>query len=140
MLKSSTTRGQSYLHCIRTELDLSVALAHLRKWALSNGFSVGHSTRLVTAASEIGRNILKYAGKGEILYRPVAEGRRTGVEVAAIDKGPGIEDVDLAMKDRFSTSGTLGLGLPGVKRLVDGFEIDSTPEEGTNVTFRLWKR
>jgi serine/threonine-protein kinase RsbT len=140
MLRTTPARDQSHVHRIKSELDLSVALAQLRKWSMVNGFDAPGATRLVTAASEIGRNILKYAGKGELRYRPVAEGRKTGVEVAAVDQGPGIADIELAMQDRFSSSGTLGLGLPGVKRLVDRFDINSSPESGTHVTFRLWKR
>ena len=125
---------------VSSDTDLSIAIASLRGWALSKGFNNAEATRIMTAASEIGRNILKYAGRGHLEYRPIFRHLKSGIEVSAIDQGPGIADIDAAMRDRFSTSGTLGLGLPGVKRLVDEFELDSSPGEGTRATFRLWHR
>ena len=125
---------------IRSDMDLSIALANLRAWALRRGFDNAETTRVVTAASEIGRNILKFAGHGHLEFQSAFRGTKQGVMVAAVDNGPGIADLEAAMKDRYSTSGTLGLGLPGVKRLVDEFEVDTEPGKGTRATFRLWRR
>ncbi len=84
------------------------------------------------------RNILKYAGSGEIRLRRVTGADGRGVEIEAIDQGPGIADCEEAMNDHFSSGGTLGLGLPGVKRMMDEFSLESTPGEGTRVTARKW--
>ena len=131
---------QALRFSIASDLDLSIAIANLRKWALAKGFSETDATRFVTAASELGRNILKYASTGHILYSTVAKGIRTGIELSAVDNGPGIADIEKAMQDNFSTSGTLGMGLPGVKRLVDEFEIESNADLGTTATVRMWRR
>ncbi|MGB1007047.1 MAG: anti-sigma regulatory factor [Thalassobaculaceae bacterium] len=125
---------------IASDTDLSIAITSLRHWLLARGFDNGEAARIMTAASEIGRNILKYAGHGHLQFQSAYRDLKRGIEVSAIDQGPGIEDVEAAMRDRFSTSGTLGLGLPGVKRLVDEFEIRSAPGKGTRATFRLWHR
>jgi anti-sigma regulatory factor (Ser/Thr protein kinase) len=95
--------------------------------------------KAATAASELARNILKYAGSGEVLVEPVMEGSRAGIGITATDRGPGIVNIDQAMDDHFSSSGTLGLGLPGVKRMMDEFAIDSTPGRGTRVLVRMWR-
>jgi len=123
---------------IRTETDCILALSKLRADALEFGFGSNDATRLVTAASELVRNILKYAGAGNIRYSKLADGTKLGVEFVAHDKGPGIADVALAMADNFSSSGTLGLGLPGVKRLVDEFDLNSEVGVGTTVAFKVW--
>ncbi len=93
---------------------------------------------IATAVSELARNILKYADSGEIRLRVVAKGFRRGIEVVAEDRGPGISNPDEALKDHFSSSGTLGLGLPGVKRMMDEFQLESAPQQGTRVTVRKW--
>ena len=93
--------------------------------------------KIKTAVSELGYNIIKYAGKGIIRLTPLKD-KRTGIEIVASDKGPGIEDLEAALSDQFSTGGTLGLGLPGVKRLMDEFEVDTSPEKGTKITVRKW--
>ena len=93
---------------------------------------------IATTVSELARNILKYAGSGEICLRRVKKIGGRGIEIEATDRGPGIEDCDVAMQDHFSTSGTLGLGLPAVKRMMDEFSLESTPGEGTRVTARKW--
>lgn len=125
---------------IASDTDLRIAITSLRHWVLARGFNNGEATRIMTAASEIGRNILKFAGHGHLEFQSAYRDLKRGVEVSAVDNGPGIHDIDAAMRDRFSTSGTLGLGLPGVKRLVDEFEICSAPGKGTRATFRLWHR
>ena len=96
-------------------------------------------SRVTTSVSELGRNILKYAGRGEIRLRRVGPDHRPGIEVTATDRGPGIECLDRALQDHYSTSGTLGLGLSGVKRMMDEFAIESTPSAGTRVCVTLWR-
>ena len=95
--------------------------------------------RLVaTAVSELARNIVKYAERGSVRMRQVRARGRRGIEIVAEDAGPGIADVDAAMRDAYSTSGTLGLGLPGVKRMMDEFELESEPGKGVRVVARKW--
>lgn len=93
---------------------------------------------VMTAASELGRNILKYAGTGNLVLAPLVSDRKKGIEIIAMDHGPGIENVERALQDSYSSGGTLGLGLPGVKRMMDEFNLDTTPERGTTVTIRKW--
>ena len=94
--------------------------------------------RFSTAVSELSRNIVKYAGRGEVYLQLVDRSGRVGVQVMAQDRGPGIGDPDSALTDHYSTAGTLGLGLPGVKRLMDEFELDTSPGNGTRITALLW--
>ena len=110
-----------------------------RAMALKVGFTSGGATLLATAISELARNILQYAGQGEIVLQPLERGSSQGVEVFARDQGPGITDLRQAMEDGYSTAGRLGLGLPGVRRLMDEFEIDSGPDSGTMVRIVKWK-
>ncbi len=126
-------------HAIRTENDITVILSKLQGDTLELGFSNYEVTRMVTAASELARNILKYAGTGNVSYSKLVDGAKLGVEFVACDKGPGITDMELALTDNFSSSGTLGMGLPGVKRLVDDFEMKSEVGVGTTVAFKVWK-
>ncbi|MCR9255288.1 MAG: anti-sigma regulatory factor [Alphaproteobacteria bacterium] len=125
---------------IASDRDLNIAIADLRAWCRARGFENTETTKVITAASEIGRNILKYAGSGHMEYRSAFAGARSGIQVSAFDSGPGIADIGKALEDRYSTSGTLGLGLPGVKRLVDRFDIQSAPGQGTRVTFTILRR
>ena len=97
-----------------------------------------NQTKLITAASELGRNMLKYANGGETLIEIVTRGRDNGVRLTFKDKGPGIADLSLAMKDVYSTGKSLGLGLPGAKRLVNEFDIKSEPGKGTTVVVIKW--
>ena len=124
---------------VRTEADVVVALSKLREDALELGFNRYDATRMVTAASELARNILKFAGSGDIRYSKLVDGAKLGVEVVARDTGPGIADLDQALRDGYSSSGTLGMGLPGVKRMVDEFEVNSEVGAGTTVAFKVWK-
>lgn len=94
---------------------------------------------IATAISELARNIVTYAKRGEIRMRRLTNSSKHGILVIAKDEGPGIENIDVALQDGFSTSGSLGLGLPGVKRLVDEFAIDSKVKGGTTVTVKKWK-
>lgn len=101
--------------------------------------SLVNQTKLITAASELVRNMLKYAGGGVVLIEIVSEGRDSGIRLTFEDKGPGIKDIDQAMKDGFSTGKSLGVGLPGTKRLVNEFEIKSILGQGTRVSILKWK-
>jgi serine/threonine-protein kinase RsbT len=115
------------------------ARQHGRALAVKLGFSPGGATLLATAISELARNILQYAGQGEIVMRPLDRPGDQGLSVIARDHGPGIADVNMAMEDGYSTSGRLGLGLPGVRRLMDEFEIASAVGTGTTVRVVKWK-
>lgn len=104
------------------------------------GFSANQAQSISTAASELVRNILKYASKGQLSIREIRDaGGRRGIEIEASDRGPGISDIAAAMTDHFSSGGTLGLGLPGVKRMMDDLEIDTRPGEGTRVVIRKYR-
>jgi len=101
--------------------------------------SILNQTKLITATSELVRNLLKYGGGGKVVIESVSNGRDNGVRVSFIDNGPGIADLTLAMKDGYSTGRSLGLGLPGTKRLVNEFDIQSELGKGTTVTIIKWK-
>lgn len=107
--------------------------------AAALGFNVVGQSGVATAVSELARNIVKYAGRGCLTVSPLGGPGPIGIEIVALDEGPGIEDVTRAMADHFSTGGTLGMGLPGVRRLMDEFTIDSAPGQGTRITARKWK-
>jgi serine/threonine-protein kinase RsbT len=125
---------------VRVESDSDVVEARQkgRELAAELGFSSTDLTLIVTAISEVARNIVVYAEHGEIVLRPVSDGRRRGILVVAEDTGPGIADIGLAMRDAYSTGNGLGLGLPGAKRLMDEFEIDSRVSKGTRVAMKKW--
>jgi serine/threonine-protein kinase RsbT len=125
---------------IRSDLDILTARQKGRALASELGFSSSHLTVIATAISELARNIVLYAKRGEIVLRRVDEDGRSGIVVVARDEGPGITDVNLAMQTGYSTSGSLGLGLPGVRRLMDEFSISSGAGQGTSVTATKWKR
>jgi serine/threonine-protein kinase RsbT len=120
------------------DADIVLARRKVRALATTLGFSASDATLLATAISELARNIVVYAGRGEIIIRQLKHGERTGVSVVARDEGPGIPDVEYAMRHGSSTSRSLGLGLPGVRRVVDDFEIGSEVGKGTCVTVRKW--
>ena len=125
---------------INSDQDIVAARQRGRGLALSLGFSTGDATLIATAISELARNIITYAKKGELQLSEINSSPRRGLQVVATDKGPGIADVQQALRDGFSTSGSLGLGLPGVMRLVDEFEIVSELGSGTTVRLKKWKR
>ena len=125
---------------INTDTDVVAARQKGRELATVLGFVSTDSTLLATAISELARNIIRYAKQGEILIASVQSGDRVGITVVARDNGPGIANISLAMQDGFSTSGGLGLGLPGVKRLMDEFHLVSDVNKGTTVTIKKWKR
>jgi serine/threonine-protein kinase RsbT len=125
---------------IRTDADVVTARQEARAMGSRLGFSSTDLTLLATAISEVARNITTYAGEGEVLLRVLDEDGRQGIEVLASDEGPGIEDVELAMQDGFTTGNGLGLGLPGTRRLVDDFSLETAPGAGTTVRLVKWIR
>jgi serine/threonine-protein kinase RsbT len=124
---------------INSDQDIVTARQRGRALAIELGFSSGDATLIATSISELARNIVSYARKGEITLKIVQASGRQGISIMASDSGPGIRDIRQAMRDGFSTSGSLGLGLPGVRRLMDDFEIASEPGRGTIVTVKKWK-
>jgi serine/threonine-protein kinase RsbT len=125
---------------IRADVDVVVARQKIRGLVSDLRFSGGELTLIATAISEVARNIVSYAGNGEIVMRVIQRGQRRGITVVARDRGPGIADIERAMKDGFSTSRGLGLGLPGSKRLMDEFELVSEVGKGTEITMTKWER
>ena len=123
---------------IETDVDVVAARQKGRELAAASGFSTRDQTLIATAISEIARNIVSYARRGEIVLSAITSDGRIGILVIARDEGPGIADVNLAMRDGYSTGNSLGMGLPGAKRLMDEFEIVSTPGTGTTVTMKKW--
>ena len=123
---------------VSTEPELRLSIIEAGRLARDAGPSEQEVNKFVTAVSELGRNILKYAGAGEVVLQQLQSNGRPGMEAIVTDRGPGIQDVERALLDHYSTSGTLGLGLPGIRRMMDEFEIDSEPGQGTRVTIRKW--
>jgi len=125
---------------LRGDEDVVALRKHVRERAVAIGLSLVDQTKLVTAASELGRNTIKYGGGGACHLDKLADGFRNGIGLLFVDKGPGIPDLELALRDGYTTGGGLGLGLSGSKRLVDEFEIDTRVGEGTAVAVVKWKR
>lgn len=136
----ASTVGDELRCSIAADTDIVQARQTGRELAGELGFSVGDQTVIAAAISEIARNILMYAKRGEVRFTKVVDGTRQGLIVVAEDDGPGIRDVSRAMQDGYSTSGGLGLGLPGAKRLMDEFEVVTAPGQGTRITMRKWKK
>lgn len=111
----------------------------VREHAIKQGFSLVDQTKFITAASELARNTMVYGGGGEVTFQHLAEGGRKGLRLTFSDKGPGIPDIELALKDGYTTGNGLGLGLGGAKRLSNEFSIDSRPGEGTRVSITRWR-
>ncbi|MEL7568440.1 MAG: anti-sigma regulatory factor [Dehalobacterium sp.] len=125
---------------IRLESDIVSARQKGRELATPLGFSSSELTTIATAISELARNIVDYAGNGEIKLSLIQQHDRKGISIVARDNGPGIPDIDRAMQDGYSTGGSLGLGLPGTRRLMDDFQIVSEVGKGTTVTVRKWRK
>jgi serine/threonine-protein kinase RsbT len=124
---------------INVDADLVTARAEGRAMAERLGFPRPDPTLIATAISEVARNIVVHVGRGEILLKPLEELARYGLVVIAVDEGPGISDVDAALRGGYSGRGGLGLGLAGARRLMDDFEISSDARSGTTVTMRKWR-
>jgi serine/threonine-protein kinase RsbT len=120
--------------------DNALAISAARRLAREIGFDESEEFLIATAVSELSTNILRYAGSGQITLRPVRSEGRTGIEVVALDAGPGIADIGRAMQDHYSTGGSLGLGLPSVKRIMDSFRLEARPRGGMLCTARKWVR
>ena len=125
---------------IESDNDVVTARQRARELAAMLDLTSTDQTLLATAISEVARNITPYATRGEVLVSVVQDDNRRGIRVVARDQGPGIEDIDRALQDGYTTGGGLGLGLPGARRLVDDFSIDSAPGQGTTVTLVKWSR
>lgn len=123
---------------IRAETDLVYVRQHVKKYALQLKFSLISQTKLITAASEIGRNALVYGGGGQFMLEVVNHGLRQGLKLTFTDQGPGIADIAQAFQDGYTSSKGMGLGLGGAKRLVNEFVLESTVGQGTKVTLIQW--
>lgn len=137
MMTTTTLNKQEFL--IVRDQDVIPFRNQVKEAAVKIGMGILNQTKLITAASELVRNLLKYGGGGNAEIEVVTNGRENGILLRFSDKGPGITDIDLAMKDGYSTGKSLGLGLPGTKRLVNEFDIKSAEGEGTTVTIIKWK-
>lgn len=125
---------------LRTDEDVVGLRKQVRERAVAIALSLVDQTKLVTAASELARNTIKYGGGGQVHLDALTDGVRHGVGLVFVDGGPGIVDLDAALRDGYTTGGGLGLGLSGSKRLADEFQIDTKPGEGTAVCIVKWKR
>ena len=124
---------------VRADADVVHVRQQVRSWAVELGFGLVDQTKIVTAASELARNALVYGGGGTVRFESLNDGMRKGLRLTFEDRGPGIADLELAMKDGYSTGTGLGLGLSGAKRLSNEFDLRSAPGEGTRVTITRWK-
>ena len=124
---------------VRGETDVVLVRQAVRTWSVQQGFSLVDQTKMVTAASEIARNTVNYGGGGTVRLEVITDGARRGLRLTFEDNGPGIKDIELAMRDGYTTGTGLGMGLGGARRLVNEFAIDSTPGRGTKVTLTRWR-
>lgn len=123
---------------IESQADVVAAREQARALAVEAGFSICDSTLITTAISEMTRNILEFARRGEITIALLRNGSKSGLKIVASDQGPGIEDISRVMKDGYSSCKGMGIGLPGTKRLMDEFEIHSQVGKGTTITMMKW--
>lgn len=137
-MKMLTALSKDRLVIVR-EQDVVPYRNRVKEAAQRIGMGIVNQTKLITAASELVRNMLRYAGGGEAIIEVVSQGRQSGIRLTFADRGPGIADIEKAMQDGFSTGGSLGLGLPGARRLVNEFSIRSTVGQGTTVIILKWK-
>ena len=138
--RNARLRVERVVMPLRSDEDVVGLRRHVRERAVGIGLSLVDQTKLITAASELARNTIKYGGGGAVCLDKLVDGLRSGVGLLFVDAGPGIPDLEQAMRDGFTTGGGLGLGLGGSKRLVDEFDIDTRPGEGTAVAVVKWKR
>ncbi|MGE5683283.1 MAG: anti-sigma regulatory factor [Bacillota bacterium] len=124
---------------IRTSEDIVLVRHIVREWAISIGLNLVDQTKIITAASELARNVIDYGNGGQMILQIISDGIRKGLKLIFEDKGPGIPNVELALKDGYTTGRGMGLGLGGAKRLSNEFEINTSPGEGTSVAITRWK-
>jgi serine/threonine-protein kinase RsbT len=124
---------------VRSANDIVRVRQRVREWAVEAGFSLVDQTKIVTATSELARNTLEHGGGGTARVELLSDGIRRGLRLTCEDQGPGIPDIQLALRDGFTSRGGLGLGLGGARRLVNEFAIESRPGEGTRVSITRWK-
>jgi serine/threonine-protein kinase RsbT len=124
---------------ISGQQDVVAVRQVVREWAVSMGFSLVDQTKVITAASELARNVIVYGGGGTLSLEALNDGSRRGLRLAFADQGPGIADIEAALRDGYTTGNGLGLGLGGAKRLSNEFEIHSQPGEGTRVVITRWR-
>ena len=124
---------------IVTNEDVVLARKLVREWAIQAGFSLVDQTKIVTAASELARNVFQHGGGGRMRLESLNDANRRGLRLTFEDDGPGITDIELALRDHYSTAGGMGLGLGGARRLSNEFKIDSTPGRGTTVMIARWR-
>jgi serine/threonine-protein kinase RsbT len=124
---------------IRSGEDVVAVRRVVREWSIAAGFSLVDQTKMITAASELARNALEYGGGGTLLLEQLNDGAKRGLRLVFEDQGPGIADVELALRDGFTSGSGLGLGLGGSRRLVNDFSIESAPGKGTRVAIVRWK-
>ncbi len=136
MVMSITRSSQAEL---RDSEDIVRLRQLVRAWMVADGFGLVDQTKMVTAASELARNAIDYCGAGTVQVETLLEGARSGVRLVFEDNGPGIVDIELALRDGYTSGGGLGLGLGGARRLVNEFEIDSRPGRGTRIMIARWR-
>lgn len=136
---SATAREGAQVLPLLSDEDVVRLRRQVRDSMVAMGFGLIEQTKIITAASELARNTLRYGGGGEARIVRVHEGVRQGLELSFVDAGPGIDDISLALSDGYTSGGGLGLGLGGAKRLADAFHIDTAPGSGTTVTIAKWK-
>jgi serine/threonine-protein kinase RsbT len=123
---------------IRTEEDIIISRAAAKELAREVGFGIVDQTKIATAISELTRNIVKYAGDGLLYLEVVSRNQQPGLEITCEDRGPGIVDIEAALREGYTTGKGLGMGLPGARKLMDDFELTSTVNQGTRVVVRKW--
>ncbi|SDG21332.1 serine/threonine-protein kinase RsbT [Dyadobacter soli] len=135
----TTTNQNKEQLSILHDRDVIICRNRIKEVAVKIGMGIVNQTKLITAVSELARNMLIYAGGGNVIVEVVARGREQGVKIVFEDKGPGIQDIAKAMQDGFTTGKSMGMGLPGAKRLVSEFNIESTVGKGTTIKIVKWK-
>ena len=133
-----TLLSSETMHIVR-EQDVVLLLSRVREHSARAGLQLLNQTKLLTAASELARNMLRYANGGQATIEALRNNARSGLKITFLDEGPGIPDIQQAMRSGFSTGNGLGLGLPGARRLVNEFDIQSKPGKGTCVTISQWQ-